>query len=98
MSIKTKLIQLFCDHNEQECLSTITPHYMDNLYRGNNKNVFVFKCVRCGKFMYKTIEEPKYNPFYYDYIVKVNKLHKLDNTKENEDNDEIDMDEGYSII
>ena len=96
MSIKTKMIQLFCNHNEQESISTITPSYMDNLYRGINTNIFIFRCTRCRKIIYRSITEPKFNPFYYDYIVKTNKLKNID--KKEKTKDEACVDEGYSII
>lgn len=98
MSIKTKMIQLFCNHNEQECISAITPHYLDNLAKGINTNTIVYRCTRCGKLIYKGIVEPKYNPFYYEYVLKKEELKYLNKKKKEKDTDETDMDEGYSII
>ena len=97
MSIKTKLIQLFCDHNEQECISTIGSHYLDNLSKGINVNTFIYRCTRCGKLIYKDIVEKKYNPFYYEYLLKSKDLKNKKKDKKRY-TDETDMDEGYGIV
>ena len=96
--LKLKLIQLFCNHDEQECLSTITPHYLDNLYKGINTNTFVYRCTRCGKLIYKDIIEKKYNIFYYEYLLKSKDLNIKKKKAKERYTDETDMDKEYGVV
>ena len=53
MSIKSKVMQIFCNHTNQKCITILDGDYINNLNDGKRIRKSTWICERCGKLIYK---------------------------------------------